>query len=145
LYTDPSRGSGWLRLENFVDSDVATLDNLVRTAEISRSIGSVDPARQEELPLGGAVVNRTSNPYFQIGLGIGAIVLGIACAIFPLAGLSSSGAAANVVLVIVALALIGVGIWVAIHGARRRSWWVAARAEARRTGQPLPDQLKVWN
>jgi hypothetical protein len=142
-YTDPSSGSGWLRMEQFRAVNVDEVTQAVRVLQIDAAIGQSEPVRQEVLSFGNAVVNRTTNPYFKILFGVAVLAL-MAFAVVRM--VQTGGGSAGTVVVIVILAAVSVPcIVLIVQGLRRRAWWHRARAEARRQGVSLPDQLKTWN
>lgn len=142
-YVDSKRGSGTFRIEHFNPLDADKLRQLLRMQEISDAIGKKDPHRSEELSFGASVVPRTSNPFFQITLGvvsIGISAWGIAIMVNSFDGTVGYYFAFGV---LVALCLFGILIlWV---GAKRVRWWTAMRAEVRRRGVAMPEQLRFWN
>lgn len=142
-YTDPAQGSGWLRLEEFPAVNVTEVQQAVRTLQLSSAIGEAEPVRQEVLSFGNSLVNRTTNPYFKILFGVVVLILMVFIAVRMLtAGAPGPG---QIVAVVVAAIVSALAIYLIANGLRRRSWWHKARAEAKRTGTPLPDQLKTWN
>jgi len=145
LYRDPAGGAGWLRLEGFRRSDLEVADDLVRTFEISRSIGRSDPHRPEDLGSIAYLTPRTTNPFVQIGMGAVALIMGAVGLVVVLVGGIHGGAGAAIAAGITCAGLVGVGIWALVIGGRRVPWWRAARAEAKRRGGSPPDQLKIVN
>lgn len=142
-YTDPAHGSGWLRMEGFSRTVVEEVQQAVRTLAISAAIGQPEPIRQEVLSFGNAIVLRTTNPYIKIGFG--GIVLLIALLGLLRVATMTGDDVARAVAAVVMVALAVVCVILIIQGLLRRAWWHRARAEAKRQGVALPDQIKVWN
>jgi hypothetical protein len=142
-YSDPGGGSGWLRLEGIPAINVDEVQQAVRTLQLSASIGEEEPVRQEVLSFGNSIVNRTTNPYVKIIAGTVVLLLMAVVVIRMLSG--GTPGPGQIVAVVVAVIVAGLAVYLIGNGLRRRAWWHRARAEARRQGVPLPDQLKTWN
>lgn len=135
-YTDPGRGSGWLRLEGFAPEDAQRIHELVQIDEISRVVGS-DPTPKDDLTVGRGALLRSNNPWAFI-------VLGAVIALFPaVMWVRSPPAAENVpgYLVMVAIMVILGGVLL-VYGIIRARWWHRARRYAKETGQTLPPDLR---
>lgn len=144
-YADPTVGSGTVTLKGFYHSDIALVTDLLRLLAISKSMGAHDPNRHPETTGFNMTMLRTTNPFVQILLG--AVMAGMGGAVLATVFIEFTGQPiAFWLLIVISLLLIVFGIYVLFwFGARRLSWWLKARAEARRLKMPLPRQLKFWN
>lgn len=134
-YSDPARGSGWLRLEGFAPADATRIHELVQVDEISRAVGA-DPIPKDDLTLGRGALLRTNNPWFMILIGAVLAVFGILIFGFP------QGNVDRVVSTVLGVLLLLVGLVITIVGIIRTIWWHRARGYAKQTGQVLPPDLK---
>ena len=136
LYTDPARGSGWLRLEGFRPADAARVQELVQLDEVSRAIGE-DPIPKDDLAVGRGALLRSNNPWAFIVLG--AVVL-----LFPgVMWLRSPPAPENVPgYLVMAGVLVVLGAGVLVVGILRARWWHRARRHVKSTGQTMPTDLR---
>jgi TM2 domain-containing membrane protein YozV len=134
-YSDPTRGSGWLRLEGFAPSDATRIHELVQVDEISRAVGA-DPIPKDDLTLGRGALLRTNNPWFMVVLGIVLALFGFVIFGFP------QGNVDRVVSTVLGVLLLIAGLAVTVVGIIRTIWWHRARAYAKSTGQALPPDLK---
>lgn len=136
-------GTGWLEVVGAGRVALGEFDDAVRTLEIAERLGEPEVHRQPELGLAAVSALRTTNPYFLMAVGLALPAIGVIAFLRML----ETGAAwwFLVVLGVMALILIGVGVYVLVQGIRRRSWWHRARAEGRRMGRPLPQDLRTWN
>jgi hypothetical protein len=134
-YNDPARGSGWLRLEHFSNTDAARIQELVRMEEISRAVGK-EPLKNPDIAFGNAMAMRTNNPWVMFAVAAGAVIAGIG-SLTAIPRVDSGATAIVVVGIILILAGIGAGI----SGAIRLPWWRKARKYARENGGKLPSDL----
>ncbi|MET0989048.1 MAG: hypothetical protein ABWY54_00225 [Glaciihabitans sp.] len=134
-YADPTRGSGWLRLEGFAPSDAARIYELVQVDEISRVVGK-DPIPKDDLTLGRGALLRTNNPWFMIVLGAIIAIFGFVIWGFP------QGNVDRVVSAVLGILLLLTGLAIFVVGIIRTIWWTRARAYAKQTNQTLPPDLK---
>ena len=143
-YRDPDRGSGLLIVEGANPLQLLRIDELVHMEEIERAIGMKDPTRIEDIPayLIPFVV-RTRNPYIHLLLAGLILVASILTGSMPFLRLEEppiSLTALMIVLGALGLALSGIlgrRVW------RRLPWWHAARAQAKRDGGPMPEDLQI--
>jgi hypothetical protein len=139
FYSDPARGSGWLEIEGFRPGDADRVHQLVRMEEIVRVVGA-EPRKNHDYAFGNALILRANNPWIMIGVGLAIIGFGV----WILANLSLSPAVAGVAAFFAILFIILGGILIFLTR-KRVGWWHRARAEVRRTGEPLPSDLAVWS
>lgn len=135
-------GTGWIEVIGATSGTLEQLDDAIRTLEIAARLDEDEVHRQPELGLGSLSVPRTTNPYALMAVGVGAIGLGGYTA---LRMIETDAGGMVYVVSFFAVALVALGVYIVIQGARRRSWWHRARAEAKRMKRPLPAHLKVWN
>lgn len=141
LYEDTTRGSGWLRLENFSRTDSTRIQELIRMEEISRAVGK-EPLRNADLSVGNAIALRSNNPWVIIGFGVFAVAGGIASSYTAFFTSAPKNQTEFVSLIIVAGLMVLVGCGAFISGGLRVSWWHKARAYARQQDGTLPSDLK---
>ncbi|WP_439563528.1 hypothetical protein [Microcella sp.] len=142
-YRDADGRTGEVTLEGFRPIEAGEIQQAIRTVDISAAIGVSEPGRREVLSFGNSLVNRSTNPFTRA-------VFGVVCLTLSIWVLASAlndpdGGAGSIVAVVVAAALGGVSLTLIVSGARRVSWWMKARREARDRGADLPDALKFWN
>jgi len=134
-YTDPARGSGWLRLENFGSGNTARIQEYVQMAQIERAIGR-QPLRAQDIAFGNSQVLRSNNPYFFFGFGT--VLLGLV--VYMLTNAHSS-IPLGVIIGFVALFL-ALSAALFVYGAIKVTWWHKARRYARKNFGTLPSDLK---
>lgn len=138
-----ARGTGWLDVTEVSQIAIAEIDDAVRTLEIGESLGEPEVFRQENLGFGTVMIPRTTNPYFLMAAGT--IIPSFFLVFLVRAILIDEEVGIFIFLGIMLAVALPVGVWLIVQGARRRGWWHRARAEARRMGRTLPEQLKIWN
>jgi hypothetical protein len=134
-YTDPTHGSGWLRLEHFSTGDATRIQELVRMEEITRVVGK-EPLRNADLAIGNAMVVRTNNPWVALTFASVVIVMGIMT--FTAIPRADDWAIA---IGIMGALLILVGIALVITSSIRLPWWRRARRYVRSKGEKLPPDI----
>lgn len=139
-YSDPGRGSGWLRVEGVGPILLDDLERQVEVLVVSQRIGASDPHQQPEF-FGQSTVIRSSNPHIQIGIGV---VLATTGALLVFAAFASRAPIAAMIVLLVFGVLIFAGATaVIIVGARRLAWWRRARADVRARGERMPEHLRI--
>lgn len=135
VYEDPSRGSGWLRLEEFRRIDAERVQELVRMAEIESAVGR-EPLKNADYSIGNALVVRSSNPWTIF-------VFASVLAVFSIIMISRAIAGAPEAVYPVMGAMLGlVAVALFIFGGIRVRWWHRARAYSREHGGDIPSDLK---
>ena len=134
-YSDPLRGSGWLRVNFFEQHTGYRVDELVKMEEIKRTVGP-DPRRiVQDINQGLFLFIRAASPWVQIAMGL------FLCVFVPLimlvirnpytAGSRGPDDTSLVVVTTVFMVLfMALGAFVGWVGASRLSWWMKARSHA---------------
>lgn len=139
-YSDPGRGSGWLRVEGVRPMLLDALERQVEVLVVSQRIGAAYPHQQAGF-FGQSTVIRTSNPHIQIGFGVFFAVLG---ALLTLAAVvAPAPVAATILLLVFGALIVACAVALIIIGARRRAWWRRARADVRARGERMPQHLQI--
>ena len=137
-YTDPQRGSGWLRLEEFGRGDADRIQELVHMEEIVAVVGP-EPRRNTDLRYGNALVLRTHNPWVMYGMGVVSLLCALGMISATLRGFSVGETTALVVMggifILLSLAFF-------VRASIRLPWWTRARRYAREHGGVLPADIK---
>lgn len=142
VYGTPTGAHGEVTLEGIRSIEASEIQQAVRTLALSAAIGSSEPGRREVLSFGNSLVNRTTNPYFRILIGVGVIAL---MGFVVVRAFEGGEGVPRIIASVVAVIVIGLAVALIVSGIRRWSWWTKARQEAKRQGVELPDQLKFWN
>jgi hypothetical protein len=137
-YSDPARGSGWLRLERFRTPDIDRVQDLVRMEEITRVIGR-QPLRPADSRYGRSMVLPTKNPWAMLVYSVFGFIAGIA--VFGGGLAAASNFAELIAIVVMGFILILVSIALAVIAVIRVRWWERARAYVRQQGIPMPPDL----
>lgn len=135
-------GSGVLRVRMEGAIYRERMDDKVRMIAVEREIGR-QPARLSDSPIWQYGFRlHVRNPYFQVLVGLLAVSFGLAL----LLGRNPNGGGTHdapfLTIGAVAIAL-GAYYWV-FRGLRRFRWWHRARAVVRRTGEKMPEDLRVF-
>ncbi|WP_166864904.1 MULTISPECIES: hypothetical protein [unclassified Salinibacterium] len=135
------RGIGWLEIVGSHRIALAELDDAVRTLEITERLGEPEVYRQPQLGVYSVSSPRTTNPYTLMGVGVA--MYGFAgWLVTQLVRLLDQPLIVGMLCILIAT-LVFVGAWVIVNGARRRSWWHRARAEAKLLGRGIPEDLRI--
>jgi hypothetical protein len=137
-FTDPDRGRGLARLENFSRDDVAGIGDLVLMEEVTRVLGEPDPFRNTGHGILNAFFLRSNNPVTAIVLGLAAASVGVYT--FGSGFRFESPVSVTCWIVGGLIAILG-AVFVAMS-ARRMRWWLRARKTAMRLAGRIPDHLK---
>jgi hypothetical protein len=137
-YTDPKNGSGRFRLEHFARSDAARIQELVRLEEISRVVGK-QPFRAADVAFGRSMTLRSNNPWVMFPVATLSVFFG--CVLLVMIVVAGANTVETVMLVIVGVALIGAGVFLAVQNVARLRWWRKARRYVRTQGGPMPSDL----
>ncbi|QIK63857.1 hypothetical protein G7068_12130 [Leucobacter viscericola] len=145
FYDDPARGSGRLKVVGASGFDLPRVDEMVHLMEINRKIGMEDPARVPDVP-GWVVPFVISNrsPWIRILIGLFflfpvSLMLSVPLLVPEFSLFTKIGS------LILGFALLVGLVWSFWTNVRRLPWWVKARAQAKRDGGPLPEELRVWS
>ncbi|QIK63859.1 hypothetical protein G7068_12140 [Leucobacter viscericola] len=145
FYDDPARGSGRLKVVGASGFDLPRVDEMVHLMEINRKIGMEDPARVPDVP-GWVVPFVISNrsPWVRILVGLFFLIPGFFMLSIPLLKphWNALPIAVNFIFGMLILLMCAWSLW---RDVRRLPWWVKARAQAKRDGGPLPEELRVWS
>ena len=134
-YTDPARGAGWLRLEEFSRIDAARIQELVRMEEITAVVGA-EPLRNADVRFVNAIAVRSHNPWVIVVFAC--VLLGFGILLF-----SSAFSREQTVGYIVLGSLFSlVAAALFVQASIRLPWWHKARRYARENGGDLPSDLK---
>lgn len=132
-YSNPTTGSGTIRLEGFKASDVTRANQLVQIEEVSRVVGH-DPIPKDDLTVGRAALLRSASPWPKIILGVVVIALGL----FGL--LDPRGDPIAVSMGFGALFIV-MGLILTITSILSLIWRTKARAYLKQKGEELPPDL----
>lgn len=137
------RGTGWLEVVDLHGTARDELDQAVRILEIAERIGEPEPYRQPQLGLARLSAPRTTNPYTLMltGAAMYGFAAWVVTKVLELGTDWPLVPTAMMWLLIITLA--GVGTFLIVNGARRRRWWHRARAEARKMGGEMPEDLQI--
>jgi len=134
-YTDPVRGAGWLRLEEFSRVDAARIQELVRMEEITAAVGP-EPLRSEDIRFVNAIALRSHNPW--VIFVFAAVLLGFSIAMFSVAFEREQ----TVGYLLMGTLFVALAIALGVQSSIRLRWWLKARRHARAHGGDLPSDLK---
>jgi len=143
-YNDPARGSGVLYVEGANQLHLSRIDELVHMEEIERTIGMKDPIRIEDLPLYLVpFVVRARSPYLQLFLASLGLLVFVGCTVGPFTTLRHASVPELIMLYVLAAVSLGASGFLIVRNCRRLRWWHAARAQAKRDGGPMPEDLQI--
>lgn len=137
---------GTIEVHDASELKTEKLDEKVQLLEIERGIGRRDPMRLPDThETMTAIQLHIQNPYIQLVFGGAVTLAGLACIQFGLTnGDGASGF--DLITALIGGVLVGVAMYqLVFRGARRISWWHAARRYARRRGEKLPASLKFFS
>lgn len=134
-YTDPARGAGWLRLEEFSRIDAARIQELVRMEEITAAVGP-EPLRSEDMRFVSAIALRSHNPW--VIYVFAAVALGFSIMMFSVAFEREE----TVGYLLIGTLFVALAIALSVQSSIRLPWWLKARRYARAHGGDLPSDLK---
>jgi len=147
-YTDPLRGSGTIRCDNWPDKDLERVVDYFVVQELGAELGLRKVPRQwVDRVTYAHLASPTRNPIFMIVFGaLGTVAMvGVAAATAwgPLAPAANTGAFVwTTPLLFLAIgALFSV---IVVQHARRLRWWMRARALVVSRGQRMPRGLRVF-
>lgn len=139
LYSDPTRGSGWLELEGFGDRDARRVQEMVWMEEIERVVGT-QPRKNPDTRVPQALAPRYNNPWVYVVWGL--LVIGLGLYVFSTRALHPEAVVFGTV---ISLLLMTMGATLIVVTARKRvPWWHRARQHSRQSGELHPD-LEVWS
>jgi hypothetical protein len=144
-YSDPNRGSGTARLEEFDPDEVRRIDDYFRIEQMRVRLELPRSARQPlETRTFWTRPTTTSNPIPMIMLGGGILVLAIALGIASSIGpMRVPGEAVTGVYLPLFAALAVLAVAVIVLQARRLPTWLALRRAFLEAGEPLPTGLRA--
>jgi hypothetical protein len=145
FYDDPERGAGRLEVVGVSGYDLPRVDEMVHLMEINRKLGIEDPARVPDAPgWTTAFVISNRSPWIRILVGLFFLAVGVGMLTLTLA-FPAIDAFTRIGMPILCSVVILGGLWSLWSDARRLPWWMKARAQAKRDGGRLPEELRVWS
>ena len=145
LFDSPELGRGRLVVHDLGIIYRSRMDEKVQMLEVERALGQRQPAKlSDTLPWMYAVRVQVRNPYMQIVFGL--IATAVGC--LPLHNIffaSDMGAMSNVYFFILGITLVLFGfVGLVCRGLYRMRWWHRARAEVKRRGDKMPEDLQLF-
>lgn len=137
-FTDPDRGRGIARLENFSPDELEGIGDLVLMEEVTRVLGEPEPFRNSGHGILNAFILRSNNPVIAIVLGLAVGAVGI----YVIGSGARFEPPGSVICWIVGALITVLGAVFVAMSARRMRWWLRARKTAMRLAGRIPDHLK---